>query len=779
MRLVFLTLAWVVGILYAASDPIGALPLWIAAALLAAVLALLLRRFELLVICAAILGILRFSVQPTSSEIAAFNDSGFVILEGVIAAEPDQRDSGVQLRLAVDTVLRRGETKSINGMVLVIAPSHFEGAFGSRIRAAGVLETPSSGDLFSYSDYLARADIFSLMPRAQVALLAQPTESSFRASLITYKQDAEIAIARHLPEPHASLLSGILLGDDKGLSPEVRDSFAETGAAHVIAISGFNMAILGGFVSRLLHRVRINAGFQAAISVTVIMVYALFVGASPGVMRAAFMTSLVFVAEALRRRTYQPASLAFAVLVLSALDPLILWDIGFQLSVFAVLGLALFAKPFAAFHDRLFSGLPRPLKPTAALLRESVAVSLAALTFTLPLSALHFGRLSPAVLIVNALIVPVQPAVMLFGGLGLLFAAVVPALAAIPLWLAMLPLLWTTGVVRLFAQLPDQAVYPAPGWIAGAFAVIIAIAVVRAARPEWIEAVKQKSPLRTTLYGLLVASGLLFTLAALVWVSRPDGLLHLWFFDFAGSTVLIQTPQGAHILIDGGAYPSRLLTAVGDRLPFYDRSIDLQFITQPDAALISALPAFYERYQPELTILNGDLGGDDALQPLAERLDQWLRRQAISGEVFQTTDGVALRVVSAASQPLDLNSSDAARDAQALVLEARYQGVNVLFTGQLSIEGQRALMTSGALSFASILQIPRGASSILAEGFAAAVSPSIAVAQNDTLRRSRSPVQDALTGFPAVYRTDQVGTIHVYTDGSTIWIEGEHTPTPS
>ncbi|MBL8157505.1 MAG: ComEC/Rec2 family competence protein, partial [Anaerolineae bacterium] len=161
---------------------------------------------------------------------------------------------------------------------LVIAPRHFDGEFGSRIRAAGVLETPSSGDLFSYSDYLARADIFSLMPRAQVTLLAQPTGWSFRANLIAYKQGAEIAVVQHLPEPYASLLTGILLGDDKGLSPEVRDSFAETGAAHVIAISGFNMAILGGFVSRLLHRVRIKVGLRAAISVTVIIVYALFVG---------------------------------------------------------------------------------------------------------------------------------------------------------------------------------------------------------------------------------------------------------------------------------------------------------------------------------------------------------------------------------------------------------------------------------------------------------------------------------------------------------------------
>ena len=65
--------------------------------------------------------------------------------------------------------------------------------------------------------------------------------------------------------------------------------------------------------------------------------------------------------------------------------------------------------------------------------------------------------------------------------------------------------------------------------------------------------------------------------------SRPDGNLHVWMLDMGHSNaVLVQTPNGAHMLVDGGRFPSRLLTALGDRLPYYDREIEILAVTHPD-----------------------------------------------------------------------------------------------------------------------------------------------------------------------------------------------------
>ena len=218
-------------------------------------------------------------------------------------------------------------------------------------------------------------------------------------------------IANALPEPQAGLLTGILLGDERGISPQLADDFARVGASHVIAISGFNMVIVSAIVIRVLSSV--FAGQRAIVTVsavTVIAVYSLFVGASPGILRAALMSSLLVIGNQINRRTFVPTSLAFATLFLSIGDPNVLLDIGFQLSFFAVLGLGLFADPLCrgAFEKPAGIAVCLPERQmqqlSTALLNEPLIVSLAAQISTLPLGrACTSDRLSLVALPVNLL----------------------------------------------------------------------------------------------------------------------------------------------------------------------------------------------------------------------------------------------------------------------------------------------------------------------------------------------------------------------------------------
>ncbi len=255
----------------------------------------------------------------------------------------------------------------------------------------------------------------------------------------------------------------------------------------MIAISGFNMAVLSGVIVGALRRLRVSPTTAALISIAIIGVYTVFVGANPAVVRAALMSGLLVVGRALRRQTYLPASLAFAALVLSVINPLVLWDVSFQLSFFATLGMALFADPFAAAFDKLLDRLFLPVfrRWLGALLTEPLIVTLAALTFTLPLTMLYFGQVSPVVLLVNLLVVPVQPALLLIGGAATLIAFVLPPLAQIVYWLDLIPLSWTIDTVRLFARLPVYEVFISANAIALGFAIVIGLAMIKAAQPGW------------------------------------------------------------------------------------------------------------------------------------------------------------------------------------------------------------------------------------------------------------------------------------------------------
>jgi competence protein ComEC len=779
MKLIYIALGWAAGIILAANNTSGsAAPVWLGLVGLAIIAAWLAwpdhaLRWNVIAIVAFALGGLRMSFVPISSEIAAFNNSGGLTIEGTIADEPDVRDDQTQIRVAAESITRAGQTTATSGLVLVRVPRSADVRFGDRITATGLLIAPAEFDTYSYADYLGRSGVFSIMQDAAVEVLERNPADKFRAGLYDFKTQAAQHIVRHLPEPQASLLTGILLGNDNGISPEMADAFSRVGASHIIAISGFNMVVLSGAIMGLLKHTPLSDRRAAAIGIAVIFVYTLLVGASAAVVRAALMSSLLVIGTAIRRKTYVPASLAFVALCLSLLNPTVLWDIGFQLSFFATLGLALFADPLAKRFDVLLNNLlpPSLARTIGGFLAEPLIVTLAVQITTLPLIALYFGRLSLVVVLSNLLIVPAQPAVLFLGIAATLIAFAVPALAQILYWYDLVLLSWTTTIVRLLARLPfaDVEFHVDPRLVALFFAVLIGGALMQATQPTWAQRfshfVRQRAVASTTLLGGFATACLI----GAVFFSRPDSKLHLWLLDAGHSNaVLMQTPGGAQILIDGGRFPSRLLTSLGDRLPFNDQEIEVLVMTQPDENEYAALPALLSRYDVGVVLTNGQPNLSPAFASLQDQLARHEVRPVTAGYILNVDDGVSLEVLHPQVQP-ELSDS---LDDTALVLRVKYGELSFLLTSDLSFEGQQALLDSGQWPLASVLQLPQhGRVRSLNEAFLAAVQPQLVILQSDPTNRLGDPNPDtlALLGDTPLLRTDHQGIIHLWTDGQNLW----------
>jgi competence protein ComEC len=225
-----------------------------------------------------------------------------------------------------------------------------------------------------------------------------------------------------------SLLAGILLGVENGIPQRVQQAFQDTGTAHIIAISGFNISIISALFASLFILLlgKRRRWLAAGLSLVVIAFYAVLVGAGASVVRAAIMGGLTLFAVQLGRRQDGLNSLAFVAALMVLFNPILLWDVGFQLSFMATLGLVLYAGPLSQAFTRLASArLPQAtVERLTHPVGEYFLFTLAALLTTLPVTVYHFQRLSLSSLVANPLVLPAQPPVMVLGGLAVLLGLI-------------------------------------------------------------------------------------------------------------------------------------------------------------------------------------------------------------------------------------------------------------------------------------------------------------------------------------------------------------------
>ncbi len=777
MRLIFTVLAWVVGIILAHHNNIVSWEIWFCSFIITLLLLipnLNKQFFRQIVILSAVLtlGGWWYAIIPQTSPITHYHDQGALTIAGKVSAPPDITDTYAQLTVDVHAVLFGADTFPTAGQVLVRAPRNTSADYGDAIQATGYLITAGRIDTFDYQAYLTRQGIHSILHQARVDVIAKQAPHPIADRLYQWRGQIETFINRHIPEPHAGFINAIITGNRRGISPELSQVFQDVGTAHLIAISGFNMVIIAGIVHSILTGLLPKRRWlPVLISCAVILIYGIFTGGTAPVMRAALMSSLYFIGQGFNRRTFTPASTAFAVFLISIHNPTALWDIGFQLSLCAVLGLAFLTKPLTAFSQRLFGLMlpPSYANTLTQLIQAPILVTLAAQLAVSPLLLLHFGQVNTAFLIVNALIIPVQPVILAFSWLGILLAPILP-IAQACLWLAMGFTHWTIQVMYFFADLSFHEIsfYVSSEAIGLFYIMVLGVLMAETTRPTIYKRLKQFISHHQVISLLVLV---VFSMGMLGWMAyqaQPSGRLEAWFLDMDRSqVVLMRTPNGEFILIDGGRYPSRLLREVGERMPFYQRRLGTIILTNPDGNANHALLDLLKRYrttdfwatkQPNLSSLYAELltsAQSAAVHPI---------RHVIRGDTLKTADDVWIEVLHPQSTPA---ITDRLPDV-GLVIRVRYGNIAFLITADASPTAQQAMLDAGIDLTADVLQLPAngGRNSLLPE-FIEQVNPSAVVIQADrTFTDTPFPTTIQMIPDPiAIYRTDESGTVHFSTNG--------------
>jgi len=746
-------------------------PIWLGLAGLGLLAAMLLQRgFNRLLPGLALLffmlGGLRYqAAQPVLSPnfVAWYNDRATrVTLTGWLASPADRRDGYTNLRLRLESIDNGDKPLPVQGLVLARVPAGVDYQYGEVLQLTGTLKTPPENPDFSYRDYLARQGIHAILQPDRITSLGLHKGNPLLRALFSFKDHLLGLTQRLFPEPEASLLSGILLGVDTGIPPALQQAFKNTGTAHIIAISGFNIAILAalfvGIFSRLLGPRR-----GAVAAVIAIAFYTLLVGAEASVVRAAIMGGSTLFARQINRRQDGLNILGFVAGLMCLINPFLPWDVSFQLTFAATLGLVLYAVPLQEtavgwLSQRLPSSTSQKL---ATPLTEYVLFTLAAQVTTLPIMAYHFGRISLVALLANPCILPAQPALMVASGLALLLALIYFPLGQLAAWLAWPFSAYTIRAVEFFNTLP-HGVLPLADFSLLFVILYYLLLFSLTFAPTRLKTILRPNLTPTALLAVLAVFSLLTWRVAL---DKPDGRLQITFLD-AGSAdaILIRTPSGRTLLINGGTARSVLSDALGRRLSPFNRRLDVLVVASPLEEQVAALPGTLESFPADLVLWSGPVEASYS----SLRLQSVLASDSVPiilaqpGQMLDLGEGARLKVLAVTGR------------GSVLLLE--WGAFRALLPSGLDAESLASLEGGTNLSNLSVLLLAAAGSARLnPPDWIARLHPqltvlSVSAADPDGLPDTETLA--ALQGMPLL-RTDRSGWIQISTDGRRMWVETE------
>jgi competence protein ComEC len=344
-------------------------------------------------------------------------------VEAAVTGEPEMRGSAQYLELEA-----RG---SLHGKILAKINKFPEYEYGDVLSMEGYFKQPADFDGFSYSDFLAKENIYSVIYYPYIKKISGGGWDGW-SSVFYIKNWVQSVIDTIFPEPLASLSAGVLLGFRRGIPDSTMNDFNIAGLTHILAISGYNITIIITVFGLILK------GFRKDLRIILIIVgiifFAFITGLSASVIRASIMGSLTVTALHFGKRSLPINSLFLSAVIMVMINPFILMsDISFQLSFMSTFGLIVLLP----LWEKSIGRLP-------VIVRENLMVTLAAQVFTTPLILYYFGRFSIIAPFANVIFLPLIPLLMFFS-----FAAIGASLILYPLSVVFTAIAWLISEILL------------------------------------------------------------------------------------------------------------------------------------------------------------------------------------------------------------------------------------------------------------------------------------------------------------------------------------------
>ena len=706
-------------------------------------------------------------------------DGEHVVVRGTVISEPEVKGRKVSCIVRTQAVKKAGESgfTDTNGKVMLstlFSDSGIMFDYGSTITFEGRLTIPGGARNPGGFDH----DLYLAQKGAGASVFAYPDDISagertggnffVRLGLLIRKRIVHV-IERSLPRQQAGLMNGMLIGYRGGLTDGVKEAFSDAGLLHIMAVSGANVAFLAAPLSFLLRLLRIRKRAANLVIIAFLNLFACVAGFEPSVLRAVSMACVILLAAVIYREPDVYATIAVSCIIMLLISPYMLFNIGFQLSYAATLGIVmLYGNISRAIRCRLI--------PKQAA--DVIAATLAAQIGVFPISLIHFNKVSVISLLPNLLAAPLLGIITVLGAIMAVLGQFSITLSVLVGYVTNILLSAVLYITKWSASIPWATVRMATPPLAAVIAYYPAV---------WF--MLWYAPLKNIRLKLKHVSAILLLFAAicLVYAVRP-ACLEVVFLDVGqGDSAFIRTVSGRTVLIDGGGNSNPDLdSGVGELtvVPFLLDSgaayLDVVIATHAHSDHTQGLEDVMEMLTVRRLIIPSldDETCFDGLLELAEKKGIPVTRCA-SGMVINLDRQTDMFVLNPEEY---CRADEDSLNNTSLVLRLCYRNTSVLFMADAENEVEEKLINS---AFARCLDSDvikvghHGSATSTGKAFLEAVDPVAAVistGKNNFGHPSEKVLRLLESKGIRYFRTDECGAVLLKSDGERIRIRGTLRP---
>jgi competence protein ComEC len=695
-------------------------------------------------------------------------------VEAQILQPPIVKENKIETYLKIIEIQDKGKKYSINEKVLASIYYNDEENTGVNISEGDIIKFQGKVRIprgirnpggFDYSLYLKTKGVYSTITidSETIDIIKEQSLGVIYDFMFFVKGKVVGVIEENLSKDHAALLKGVLFGE-KELDNQIRDTFVDSGIAHILAVSGLHVGFLISFVFYITKLFKASNSIRFTIMTLVLIFYIFITGGSASVIRASIMAWIYLVSKIISKRYDGISAISLAGLIILIPNPLLLFTASFQFSFLAALSIVL-------FYPILLEYLLK-IKYIPSLVLKLMAVTFSAQIGTLPVSLFHFHQVSIISLITNLFIIPSLGILLLTAIMAISFYFIVPLIGRYLFFLSGFVFQWIIEIAKIFSAIPFSSISIPPFTWQVIILYIFLCFFLGGYIPLQIKRVKIAS------YYI----AFLLLLISLVNFLLPTPL-RVTFLDVnQGDCTLIETPNNKNILIDGGGYPDYQ----GDRkisqdvlLPtLYSKRItklDFVIVTHPHDDHIKGIEELIGKipikavgiYEMDHEYMN------NFLENCRKNNIQILR--LTEGNLIEIEKEIVMEVLSPGNDAIiideqrDINNSS-------IVIRMDYYKSSFLFTGDIENEIENKLIEDQKDINTDVLKVSHhGSNTSSSENFLKLAEPSISVisvGENNNFGHPNLKTIEQLRSIPSnIYRTDENGAIEITTNGNWLRVK--------